>query len=627
MSMEYTIIEGNYAKIGVSRIADTVYFTFEGEKEQTCAIWLYMEQEEPVRIPVPNEYCIGALRSVGIKGLKWKKLNYNYEIDGEIVFDQHARKVIGREVWEDARRLQDGHSVRAGFDFTEFNWNGDRFPEIRREDMVMYKLNVRSFTMDGGVLGKKKGTFAAVMDKIPYLKDLGVTSLELMPVYEFEELIRTGSKPRDVDGWSDNAMAGLELGEEGTEEKPYKVNCWGYVPGDYYAPKAAYCASGEPSVELKTLIRELHKNQMECILEIYFDEKMNQNIAVEILRYWVMQYHVDGFHLLGAAMPVNAMAQDLILRRTKLFAEGFNERLFGKKASYPRLFVYNEDFLYACRKLLSRNNGNMQELLNQLKRQNEVFGFVNFIAGNNGFTLADLFCYAQKHNEENGEDNQDGLLWNFSMNGGAEGPTRKRSIIEYRRKQMRNAVLLVMIGQGVPLLMAGDEFGNSQQGNNNCYCQDNKTGWVNWSSLKRNASYARFVKQMIAFRKHHPVLRSSRPMQMCDYKLKGYPDLSYHGESAWVMSPGLYPHVIGLLYYGAYALREDGTEDDFIYIGLNFHEESRKLALPKLPNRRRWHLTVNTADKNTPFMEPPQLLEKRHQIEVPSQTILILVGK
>lgn len=627
MSMEYTIIEGNYAKIGVSRIADTVYFTFEGEKEQTCAIWLYTAQEEPVRIPVPNEYCIGALRSVGIKGLKWKKLNYNYEIDGKIVFDQHARKVIGREVWEDTGRLQDGHPVRAGFDFAEFDWKDDRFPEIPREDMVMYKLNVRSFTMDGGALGRKRGTFAAVMDKIPYLKDLGVTSLELMPVYEFEELIRTEPKTRDVDGWSDNAMAGLELGEEGTEEKPYKVNCWGYVPGDYYAPKAAYCASGEPSVELKTLIRELHKNQMECILEIYFDEKMNQNIAVEILRYWVMEYHVDGFHLLGAAMPVNAMAQDLILRRTKLFAEGFNERLFDKKVSYPRLFVYNEDFLYACRKLLSRNNGNMQELLNQLKRQNEVFGFVNFIAGNNGFTLADLFSYAQKHNEENGEDNQDGLLWNFSTNGGAEGPTRKRSIIEYRRKQMRNAVLLVMIGQGVPLLMAGDEFGNSQQGNNNCYCQDNKTGWVNWNSRKRNASYAQFVKQMIAFRKHHPVLRSSRPMQMCDYKLKGYPDLSYHGESAWIMSPGLYPHVIGLLYYGAYALREDGTEDDFIYIGMNFHEESRKLALPKLPNRRRWYLAVNTADKDTPFMDTPQLLEKRHQIEVPSQTILILVGK
>ncbi len=625
--MEYTIIEGNYAKIGVSRVADIVYFTFEGEKEQKCAIWLYMAEKEPVRIPVPDEYCIGALRSVGIKGLKWKKLNYNYEIDGKIVFDQHARKVIGREVWEDARRLQEGQSVRAGFDFTEFDWQGDRFPEIPREDMVMYKLNVRSFTMDAGASGKKRGTFAGVMDKIPYLKELGVTSLELMPVYEFEELIRKEPKVQDAAGWSKNAMAGLSLEEESPKEKRYKVNCWGYVPGDYYAPKAAYSASGEPSVELKTLIRALHENQMECILEMYFDEKMNQNIAVEILRYWVMEYHVDGFHLLGAALPVNAMAQDLILRRTKLFAEGFSEHLFEKQASYSRLFVYNEDFLYACRKLLSRNNGNMQELLNQLKRQNPVFGFVNFIAGNNGFTLADLFCYAQKHNEENGEDNKDGILWNFSMNGGTEGPTRKRNIIEYRRKQMRNAVLLVIIGQGVPLLMAGDEFGNSQKGNNNCYCQDNKTGWVNWSSLKRNEAYAQFVRQIIAFRKNHPILRSSRPMQMCDYKLKGYPDLSYHGESAWVMSPGLYPHAIGILYFGAYALREDGTEDDFIYIGLNFHEGPQNLALPKLPHKRRWYLAINTADKDMPFSEPPQLLEKRHQIEVPPQAILILVGK
>ena len=421
MNMEYTIIEGNYAKIGVSRIADTVYFTFEGEKEQKCAIWLYKADEMPVRIQVPDEYCIGALRSVGIKGLKWKKLHYNYEIDGKVIFDQHAHKVIGREVWADEKRLQHDQSVRAGFDFTEFDWQGDRFPEIPREDMVMYKLNVRSFTMDGGAAGKKKGTFAAVMDKIAYLKDLGVTSLELMPVYEFEELIKNDSHAQDVQGWSENAMAGLELGEEDAKDQSCKINCWGYVPGDYYAPKASYAAGAEPSVELKTLIRALHKNRMECILEMYFDEKMNQNIAIEILRYWVMEYHVDGFHLLGASMPVNAMAQDLILRRTKLFAEGFNEHLFGKKVSYPRLFVYNDDFLYASRKLLSRNRGNMQELLNQLQRQNDIFGFVNFIAGNNGFTLADLFSYASKHNEANGEGNQDGLLWNFSMNGGVEG--------------------------------------------------------------------------------------------------------------------------------------------------------------------------------------------------------------
>ena len=165
--MEYTIIEGNYAKIGVSKMADTVYFTFEGEKEKKCAILLYTSNEEQVKIPVPDEYCIGALRSVGIRGLKWKKLNYNYEFDGKLVFDRHARKVIGREKWADPERLQAHHQVRAGFDFAEFDWCGDRFPEIPREQMVMYKLNVRSFTMDGGALGRKKGTFAGVMDKIP----------------------------------------------------------------------------------------------------------------------------------------------------------------------------------------------------------------------------------------------------------------------------------------------------------------------------------------------------------------------------------------------------------------------------------------------------------------------------
>lgn len=623
--MEYTIIEGNYAKIGVSKMADTVYFTFEGEKEKKCAILLYTENEEQIKIPVPDAYCIGALRSVGIRGLKWKKFKYNYEFDGKLVFDRHARKVIGREKWADPGRLHGGCQVRAGFDFAEFDWCGDRFPEVPREQMVMYKLNVRSFTMDGGALGRKKGTFAGVIDKIPYLKELGVTSLELMPVYEFEELMVQEAAAWNVENWSENAKEGFLLEEVRTP--PYKINCWGYVPGDYYAPKASYAASDEPSVELKKLIRELHKNQMECILEMYFDEKMNLNIAVEILRYWVMEYHVDGFHLLGAALSVDAMAQDLILRRTKLFAEAFTSRLFKETPSYPHLFVYNDDFLYASRKLLSCNRGNMAELLNQLKRQNEVFGFVNFVAGSNGFTLADLFSYNDKHNEENGEDNQDGLAWNFSCNGGVEGATRKRSILEYRKKQMRNAVVLVMIGQGVPLLMAGDEFGNSQQGNNNCYCQDNQTGWVNWSARRRNAPFARFVQQMITFRRQHPVLRSRLPMKMCDYASKGYPDLSYHGENAWIASGSLCPHAAGILYYGAYAVRPDGTEDDCLYIGLNFHVQPQTLALPKLPRRMRWYVAADTSDRETPFYETPKLVEKKHQIEVPPQAIVILVGK
>lgn len=624
--MEYTIIEGNYAKIGVSKTADAVYFTFEGEKEQKCAILLYTANDKQIRIPVPDEYCIGALRSVGIKGLKCKKLNYNYEIDGKVVFDKHARRVIGREKWADRKRLAADWEIRAGFDFTEFDWCGDRFPEIPREQMVMYKLNVRSFTMDAGAVGKKRGTFAGVMDKIPYLKELGVTSIEFMPVYEFEELIVEKEDSRDITDWSENAIEGYLL-EENAEERSCKINCWGYISGDYYAPKSAYAATDEPSVELKALIRELHKNQMECIMEMYFDEKMNQNIAVEILRYWVMEYHVDGFHLLGAALPVDAMGQDLILRRTKLFAEGFHMHLFDKKTTYPHLFVYNEDFLYAARKLLSRNDGSIPELLNQLKRQNQVFGFINYIAGNNGFTLADLFSYLEKHNEENGEGNQDGIKWNFSCNGGMEGPTRKRSIIEFRKKQMRNAIVILMIGQGVPLILAGDEFGNSQQGNNNCYCQDNKTGWVNWSSLKRNTAYTQFVRRMIAFRAEHPILSSGKPMQMCDYESKGYPDLSYHGESAWVTMKNRFPVAVGLLYCGRYAVREDGTEDDFIYIGLNFYIEQQSLALPKLPYGLKWYLTVNTADKDEPYYELPKEMEKQQQIAVSPQSIIILIGK
>lgn len=625
--MEYTIIEGNYAKVGVSKAADVVYFTFEAEKEQKCAIWLYKAGGKGIRIPVPDEYCIGALRSVGMKGLNWKRYNYNYEIDGKITLDPHAHKVIGREKWADLARLTDHSQIRSGFDFTEFDWKNDRFPEIAREKMVLYKLNVRSFTMDAGTVGKRKGTFAGVIDKIPYLKGLGVTSLELMPVYEFEELMPVEENRMDVEGWSQNAKEGLLL-EKAAKEKTYKINCWGYIPGDYYAPKASYCSEGESSVELKTLILELHKNHMECILEIYFDEKMNLNIAVEILRYWVINYHVDGFHLVGARLAANVMAQDLILRRTKLFAAGFDERLFDKKTNYPHLFVYNDDFLYASRKMLNRIDGNMVELLNQLKRQNTVIGFVNYLSNNNGFTLADLFCYGQKHNDGNGEENRDGIEWNYSCNCGAEGTTRKRNILEYRKKQMRNAVVLVMIGQGVPLLMAGDEFGNSQQGNNNCYCQDNKVGWVNWKNLKRYPAYVEFVRDMISFRREHPILSNCAPMQMSDYASEGCPDLSYHGENAWMMTPVIYQQAVGILYCGSYAKKEDGKADNYIYVGLNFYIGTQYLALPRLPGKRKWYLAVNTADKDSPFHKNAKEFEvgRGTQIAMLPQSIVILVG-
>ena len=621
---KFTIVEGNYAEIGVSKIDDIIYFTFEGEKECSCAILLYEHGGDTLRIPVPDEYCIGALRSVGIRGLDWKNYDYNYEIDGEIMFDPHAHKVIGREKWADFSRKEKEYKICAGFDFAEFDWKNDRFPEIHRENMVMYKLNVRSFTMDGGTLVKKKGTFAGIMERIPYLKQLGVTSLELMPIYEFEELMYLDMGRQDGHGWSENAKEGLKLQEE--MRRP-KVNCWGYVAGEYYAPKASYAAAKDASVELKTLIRTLHENGMECILEMFFDEKMNQNIAVEILRYWVKEYHVDGFQLLGKALPLNAMGQDLILRRTKLIANGFDQRLFAGHTSYPHLFVYNEDFLFASRKLLSRSDGNVNELLNQLRRQNEVFGFINFITNHNGFTLADLFTYERKHNEMNGEDNRDGMDWNYSSNGGIEGPTRKKLITEYRKKQMRNAMTLVLLGQSVPMILAGDEFGNTQKGNNNCYCQDNKYGWINWRSLKTNHAHWEYVKNLIAFRKEHPIISSNEPMQLNDYQTKGYPDLSYHGEYAWVSSKNQQPHAVGILYCGEYAKKEDGEPDDYIFVGLNFYPGPQYLALPRLPRKNRWYLMVDTADRERPFKTQPLLMDQKNQIPLPPQSIVILVGK
>ena len=427
----------------------------------------------------PAAFCRGAVRSIYIHGLKADHLLYNYEINGETVPDPYASKIAGREKWDDERRAECDFLVCGSFEEKEYEWQSAYCPEIPKNEMVMYKLHVRGFSMDSGKKGKMRGTFAAVEERIPYLKALGVTTVELMPVYEFEEI--EIPKKQKLPGYIPQGS----LPEKGsvTEKEKRKVNYWGYAKGSYFAPKASYGYSKNVTRELKHLIDTLHQNQMECVMEMYFEQEENQNLILDALRYWATEFRADGFHLIGENVPITAIAQDLYLRRSKIFYQYIPEQLWKEKEHYPHLFVYNDEYLYTGRKLLNHQGGSLFEFGNQQKKQNKTVGFVNFMANNNGFTLADLFSYCEKHNEANGEENTDGSNYNFSINCGTEGKTSRKYVKELRRKHLYMALSMVFFAQGVPLLLAGDEALNSQQGNNNAYCQDNKTGWVNW---KRN---------------------------------------------------------------------------------------------------------------------------------------------
>lgn len=621
--MAYTLKEGNYEKLGLQIDGNAVVFTFEGEKEDECAVLLYDRKYKlSERLMVPAEYCIGSVRSLRVEGLSAQNLMYNYEINGVVCTDIYAQRIIGREKWHDLGREKYHYQIYGGCIPEAFDWSGDSRPEVPKGEMFLYKLHVRGFSMDAGLTGKIRGTFAAVKNKIPYLKSLGVTTVEFMPVYEFEELVFTHPPklPEHIQWTEEEGDMILPPKEQEVE----RVNCWGYLPGNYFAVKASYSSTDNPSNEFKELVLELHKNGMECVMEMYFEEHMNQNVILDALRFWVREYHVDGFHLLGCSVPVTAVAQDMFLSRTKIFANGFEPILLEEKRAFPHLFVYNDEYLYPARMMLNHISADMNQFLCQQRKQHEVHGFVNYIAGNNGFTLYDLFAYQEKHNEANGENNRDGSEWNFSSNCGYEGRSGRKAVNDLRRRQMLNALVILMTGQGVPLLMAGDEFGNSQNGNNNAYCQDNRTGWLNWKKGEKFDWFTEFVKKMAQFRRQHPILRKETPMRMRDYKHMGFPDLSYHGSNPWISAVSAAKEAVGVMYYGGYD--ENGT-DDFVYIAYNFQNGLETLALPKLPEKKYWYLVLDTARGKEAFLEMPEIAENQQQIHLKPQSIAVFTGE
>ncbi|MBO5302589.1 MAG: glycogen operon protein GlgX [Lachnospiraceae bacterium] len=620
--MEWNVKKGDFSQMGVTKGKGWINFCFEGRKESVCKIVLYNRenQTKAVEIPVSAEYSRGNFRAIRVYELDMGVYDYNFEIDGKIVQDFYAKRIVGRDIWADkARELPLENHLTCRYEESNFSWRGEEDIEIARKDMVLYKLHVRGFTKGLPESTPDRGTFKALMKKIPYLKALGITSVELMPVYEFEELnAKVVQEVPEYTKWKSKKKDKIKKPERKTV---YKTNYWGYGSGMYYAPKKSYAAGENAALELKECILQMHKKGMECILEMYFSKEVRQEQILDILHYWVNEYHVDGFHLQGENIPVEMLVNDPYLGRTKLFYKGFHEDIVAEEEkNYPRAFVDTDEFLYPARKLLNSINGNVWELADQMKKQNDRIGYVNYLADNNGFTLADLFTYEYKHNEANGENNCDGPEWNFSSNCGVEGETTSRNVQKARERRMKNAIAMLFLSQGVPMLMAGDEDCNSQQGNNNAYCQDNAIGWKDWKQTKVSKEFLKFVKKMAEFRKEHPVLRMEHPMQMADTKGCGCPDLSYHEENAWISSSHINRRALGVLYCGRYA----GEEED-IYIGFNFSDFEKKLALPKAKNKKKWYVYMDTGSKNAFLAEPEEIEENGYVLE--AHSVCIIIGK
>lgn len=628
--MRKQIRQGNYEKMGACQTGHDVTFTFACPDDSDCAVLLYRKgtEEKPLEIDVPKRYRIGSLYSVQVPETSLEDFDYNFKIGEKVLTDPYAGRIIGREVWADPKRLKKKVPLRSSYLSEEYDWAGDERVHLPDHEMVLYKLHVRSFTMEGHAKGKNRGTFAGVRDAVPYLKDLGVTSVELMPVYEFEEIMGEEKKEplQNYEAWKEGKKSSESVKKEDEKEAPVKLNVWGYREADYFAPKASYAAGSDAAKELRDLVRSFHSHDMECILEFFFPESCNGSFILTVLKYWVREYHVDGVHLLGMNLPMGDIISDPLLSDTKIFYMGFDQEYISGNKENNRLFVYNDEYLYPARKMLNRLEMNLDEVVRQVVKSHPAQGFVNYITSNNGFTMYDLFSYSEKHNEANGEGNTDGSNWNYSANYGEEGKSRKRSVNAERDRQMRNAFTLMLLSKGVPLIYEGDEVMNSKDGNNNTYCQDSPISYVTWTKRKRNQALLSFVKKMIEFRKKHPVLTDRNVVTKSVRPESGLPELSFHGENAWISGPEYGRCAIGMLYCGEYIEKEDGKTDDMIYVAYNFMGGQQSLAMPKLPFDGNWVKVMDTAVLEEPFLSRPERTRDQ-KIMLPGRSVRIYIGK
>lgn len=585
---------------------------------KNCSLLLFLPEssrpakKDPIRIPFPEEGRIGDVWEMTVRGEDLERYEYAFEADGTVFSDPRGRSFRGREQWGDLEQVH--RLLKTPVRQNVFDWEGDVPLRIPYEDCVVYCAHVRGLTKHRSSGAASKGTFSGVAEKIPYMKELGITTLELLPVTEFQEVMM----PEHLDG-----------NPYGEDEPTGKLNYWGYAPAFLFAPKSSYAGrKKDPVQELKMLVKRLHQAGIELVLQIYFTGKESPSLALDAIRHWVREYHLDGVHLTGQA-PSWILAQDPYLSGTKLWANSWDG--IPAASGHPKnLGEYNDGFLVDMRRVLKGDEDQMTNLIFRNKRNPSGWGVINYIAGTNGYTLNDMVSYELKHNEGNGENNQDGNEYNYTWNCGVEGPVRKRKYAELRKKQLRNALLLVFLSQGTPMILAGDEFGNTQEGNNNAYCQDNEISWLNWRQLKTNQYLYEFVKYLITFRKEHPVFHMSKEPRVMDYLVCGHPDISYHGVKAWCPEFDNFRRQMGIMYCGEYGVRSDGTTDDYFFVMYNMHWEPHEFALPHLPKNRSWHMAFDTDDAAAngyyeAGTEPE--LENQKQYMVPPRTILVLIGK
>lgn len=662
----FPVRPGIYDLNGATPLQNGVNFTIHTCGGTSCELLLFHRaQEEPFAvIPFPDAYKIGDVYSMIVYGLNIEEFEYAYRVDGpyrpekgllfdknNILLDPYAKAVAGQRTWG----IRWDHNYHARVVRDRFDW-GDT-PQSKKElcDLIIYELHVRDFTHHPSSGVRHRGTFSGLMEKIPYLKELGINAVELMPIFEFDETMNS----RTVDG-------------------KQLLECWGYNTVGFFAPNSSYAAANEHNqegTEFKTLIRELHANGIEVILDVVFNHTAEgnekgktisfkgldnniyymltpdgnyynfsgcgntlncnhpvvQQLILECLRYWTINYRVDGFRfdlasILGRnedGSPMNnppllrTLANDPILSNVKLIAEAWDAGGLYQVGSFPasgRWAEWNGRYRDALRSFLKGECWNAWDAAWSISGSGDLYGgfydhnhnnyagynsCVNFLTCHDGFTLYDLYSYNEKHNEANGWNNTDGADDNRSWNCGVEGDTDDPEVLALRSRMIRNACAVLMCSRGTPMFLSGDEFGNTKFGNNNSYCQDNITSWLDWRMLEKNKDLFEFFKFMIAFRKQHPVIHKQLPTSVC-----GMDPIHTHNVNADQTDIPRDARTFCVSFAG---YDKEKGHDDLIYIAVNTFWEDVTITLPDLHGRGAWHLNVNTyGDGNGKYCYPDE---------------------
>lgn len=690
---QFKLRVGTPLPFGATRVAGGVNFSIFSRQAKSCTLVLFKKRDpEPwAEIPFPKEFRIGNVFAMMVFDLDYENTEYGFRMEGpfdpveghrfdssKILMDPYAKVIGGRDIWGETPNWNDAYQHRARIILDDFDWESDHPLEIPAEDLIIYEVHLRGFTRHPSSGVRHPGTFAGLREKIPYLKDLGINCVELMPIYEFDEF--------------ENSRIHPETGQ-------LLMNYWGYSTVGFFAPKAGYASTGRLGMqvdELKVLIADLHENGIEVFLDVVFNHTAEgnengpyisfrgidnqtyymltqdghylnfsgtgntlncnnpivRNMVLDCLRYWAAEYHVDGFRfdlasilgrdpwgtpLLNPPLLEN-LAFDPILANCKLIAEAWDAGGLYQVGSFPafgRWAEWNGKYRDTLRKFLKGDSGQIGDLAQCIQGSPDLYRWrgttasINFITAHDGFTLADLVCYHEKHNQANGENNMDGANDNYSWNCGWEGPTDDPEINALRHRQMKNAVAIMMVSQGVPMVLMGDEVGRTQCGNNNTYCHDNELNWMDWTLLESNADLFRFFKNCIAFRKTHPVLRNRSHLRNQDYVGSGYADITWHGTRAWYADWSDESRTLAFMLCGKHA-RGGQVEDNYIYVALNMHWETQMFELPQPPQGLQWHVFANTGV--TPpedIWEPggePLLSDQDHFLMGP-RSVVILVSK